>query len=185
VFRYLTYFHLQPGPEGKPLNYLDMAVESQGYMYVLSSINDGSATTDYLLDVYDPEGTFLFRSPDAKKTAKPQNIVAGRITVSIFRDLYALNYEPLSGPGGGAQPGLAHWTPTPPLFSLSANDQQHNFNDKNISAVALAFPPGHGLSQHAFIVVKDPEGHWEVNDSPVIYHVFRTGDSLQVYSIPA
>ena len=52
-----------------------MAVESQGYMYILSSINDGSATTDYLLDVYDPEGAFLFRSPDATRTINRQNIV--------------------------------------------------------------------------------------------------------------
>jgi hypothetical protein len=185
VFRCLTYFHLKPGPEEKPLNYLDMAVESQGYMYVLSSINDGSATTDYLLDVYDPEGTFLFRSPDASKTTNPQNIVAGRIAVNIFRDLYALNYETLSGPGGRVQPGLAHWIPTPPLFSLPLTEQA-NFNAPNISAVTQDFAAHKKpLSAQAFIKVINPEGYWQVHDGNTIYHVYRSSEGLQVYSTPA
>jgi hypothetical protein len=185
VFSCLTYFQLQPGPDKKSLNYLDMAVESQGYMYVLSSINDGSATTDYLLDLYDPEGAFLFRSPDATKTTNPQNIVAGRITVDIFRNLYALSYETLNGPGGGAQPGLAHWMPTPPLFDLPVTEQA-NFNASNIQAVIQDFA-GHKitLTNQAFIKVINPEGYWQVKDGNTIYHAYRSSDALQVYSTPA
>jgi hypothetical protein len=185
VFDCLTYFPLEQGPDGANLNYLDMAVESQGYMYVLSYINDGSATTDYLLDVYNPDGTYLFRSPDASKSTKQQNIVAGRIVVDVWRDLYALNYETLNGPGGATQPGLAHWMPTPPLFSLPLTEQP-NFNALNISAVKAAFA-AHGitLSNQAFIEVKNPDGYWQVKDGATIYHVYRTGDALQVYSVPA
>jgi hypothetical protein len=185
VFDCFTYFPLQPGPNSANLNYLDMAVESQGYMYVLSYINDGSATTDYLLDVYGPDGTFLVRSPDASKSTKPQNIVAGRIAVDIWRDLYALNYETFNGPGGGTQPGLAHWMPTPPLFSFPLTEQR-NFNAKNISAIKDDFAAHQiNLSDNAFILVQDADGYWQVKNGSTIYHVYRSGDALQVYSVPA
>lgn len=185
IFDCFTYFPLQGGPDGANLNYLDMAVEAQGYLYVLSYINDGSKTTDYLLDVYNPDGTFLFRSPDASKSLKQQNIVAGRIAVDIWRNLYALNYETLSGPNGGKQPGLAHWIPTPPLFSFPLTEQP-NFNAQNISAVKADFAAHNiNLSNQAFILVENPDGYWQVKDVNTIYHVYRTGDALQVYSIPA
>jgi hypothetical protein len=185
IFDCFTYCPLQAGPNGANLNYLDMAVEAQGYMYVLSYINDGSATTDYLLDVYSPDGTFLFRSPDTGKSTKPQNIVAGRIAVDIWRDLYALTYETFNGPGGGTQPGLAHWMPTPPLFGFPLTEQP-NFNAQNISAVKADFA-AHGLtlSNDAFILVENRDGYWQVKDGTTIYHVYRSGDALQVYAVPA
>jgi hypothetical protein len=185
VFDCFTYFPLQTGPGGANLNYLDMAVEAQGYMYILSYIKDGSESSDYLLDVYAPDGTFLFRSPDASKSTKLQNIVGGRLVVDIWRDLYALSYETFKGPNGGIQPGLAHWTPTPPLFSFPLSEQP-NFNAQNISAVAADFAAHNiHLSNQAFIVVENPDGYWQVKDQNTIYHVYRTGDALQVYSIPA
>ena len=185
VFDCFTYFPLQTGPGGANLNYLDMAVEAQGYMYILSYIKDGSESSDYLLDVYAPDGTFLFRSPDASKSTKLQNIVGGRLVVDIWRDLYALSYETFKGPNGGIQPGLAHWTPTPPLFSFPLTEQP-NFNAQNISAVAADFAAHNiHLSNQAFIVVENPDGYWQVKDQNTIYHVYRTGDALQVYSIPA
>lgn len=185
VFDCFSYFPLQRGPDGTNLNYLDMAVEAQGYMYILSYQNDGSASTDYLLDVYEPSGNFLFRSPDASKTTTPQNIVAGKIAVDVWRDMYALTYETLQGPGGAPQPGLAHWTPTPPLFSFPLGEQQ-NFNSQNISVVQADFlKHGITLSNNAFILVINPDGYWEVKDGTVIYHIYRTGNALQVYSVPA
>lgn len=185
VFDSLTYFPLESGPDGENLNYLDMAVEAQGYMYILSYINDGAATTDYLLDVYNPDGTFLFRSPDKAISQKQQNIVAGRIAVDIWRDLYALNFETLRGPNGAVQPGVAHWMPTPPLFSFPLAEQK-NFNDRNISAVKKDFADHKiDLSNQAFILVVNQDGYWQVKDGNVIYHVYRSGDGLQVYSIPA
>ncbi|MCC7504603.1 MAG: hypothetical protein IT259_04845, partial [Saprospiraceae bacterium] len=185
VFDCFSYFPLQAGPNNNNLNYLDMAVEAQGYMYVLSYQNDGSATTDYLLDVYAPDGTFLFRSPDSTINTNTQNIVAGRIAVDIWRDLYALTYETLNGPNGATQPGVAHWMPTPPLFSFPLSEQP-NFNAKNISAVVADFAAHNiHLSNQAFILVINPDGYWQVKDNTTIYHVYRTGDALQVYSVPA
>ncbi|HEX8734772.1 MAG TPA: hypothetical protein VF721_05570 [Pyrinomonadaceae bacterium] len=185
IFDCFTYFNLRTGPDQTNLNYLDMAVEAQGYMYILSYIYDGAAATNYLLDVYNPDGTFLFRSPDATKSNVRQNIVAGRIAVDIWRNLYALNYEMIKGLNGGTQPGLAHWTPTPPLFSFPLTEQP-NFNAQNISAVKVDFAAHNiNLSNQAFIRVKNPDGYWEVKDENTIYHVYRTGEALQVYSIPA
>lgn len=41
------------------------------------------------------------------------------------------------------------------------------------------------LSKQAFITVVDPEGSWQVKDGTTIYHVYRSGDGLQVYAVPA
>jgi hypothetical protein len=167
------------------LTYLDMAVEAQGYIYVLMFQGDGSKTTDYLLDVYSPDGKWLFRSPDPSKTLKPENVVAGKMTVDVWRNLYALTYESIHGVKGGPEPGIAHWLPTPPLFSLDLK-LQTDFNDKNIGVISVAFGDHKvPLSSKAFIVVNDREGAWEVKDGITIYYVYRSGDGLQVYSIPA
>jgi hypothetical protein len=180
----LSYFPMN-APKAGALTYLDMAVEAQGYVYVLAFQGDGSKPTDYLLDVYGPDGKFLFRTPDAKATTQPQNVVAGRIAVDIWRNLFALTYEKLRGVGGATQPGVAHWMPTPPLFTLPLTNQP-DLNQRNIGSVTQAFATHQiTLSNQAFITVADPEGAWEVKDGVTIYHVYRSGDGLQVYSVPA
>ncbi|HYF77309.1 MAG TPA: hypothetical protein VD973_09265 [Symbiobacteriaceae bacterium] len=180
----LSYFPMR-APNAGALTYLDMAVEAQGYVYVLAFQGDGSKSTDYLLDVYGPDGGFLFRTPDATVTTQPQNVVAGRIAVDIWRNLYALTYEKLLGVGGATQPGLAHWMPTPPLFTLPLTNQP-DLNQRNIGVVAQAFAAHRiQLSTRAFISVVDPEGAWEVKDGTTIYHLYRSGDGLQVYPVPA
>jgi hypothetical protein len=43
------------------LTYLDLAVESKGYIYVLSfEDNDKSNATNYLLDIYEPNGNIPY-----------------------------------------------------------------------------------------------------------------------------
>jgi hypothetical protein len=178
----ISFFPLRGLRVGE-VTYLDMAVEAQGFVYVLSYQGDGSKTTDYLLDVYAPDGQFVFRSPDPSVTKKPQNVVAGKMTVDIWRNLYALTFEDLRGMTGGPQPGLAHWNPTPPLFTLELTLQK-DFNDLNIGVIAAAFALHDvQLSNQAFIVVNNREGAWEVKDVSMIYHIYRSGDGLQVYSI--
>lgn len=178
----LTFFPLRPARVGS-ITYLDMAVESQGHVYVLGYRDDGGKPGDYILDVYAPDGTFVLRTPDPSVTSAPQNVVAGRIAVDIWRNLYALTYEPLHAPG--PQPGIAHWTPTPPLFTLSLSTQP-DFNQRNIGAVVRDFAgQGKTLSNQAFITVDDPDGAWQVKDGTTIYHVYRSGDGLQVFAVPA
>ncbi|MDI2124981.1 hypothetical protein [Yinghuangia seranimata] len=178
----LTYFPLQPARVGT-ITYLDMAVEAQGYVYVLSYRDDGSKPEHYILDIYAPDGTFVVRTPDPSVTPSPQNVVAGRIAIDIWRNLYALTYETMHGPG--PQPGVAHWTPTPPLFTLSLSTQP-DFNQRNIAAVIRDFASqGVRLSNQALIEVVDADGAWTVKDGAAVYHIYRSGDGLQVYAIPA
>ncbi|MGP4014782.1 hypothetical protein [Saccharopolyspora sp. 5N708] len=179
----LSYFPLKQGAISAL--YLDMAVENRGYIYVLAQLNQGLNSEDYLLDIYGPDGKFVCRTPDKNVTKKPQNIVAGKIAVDEFRNLFALNFEKLARTGQGPQPGLATWEPTPPLFELPLSAQQH-LNDKNIGEVAKAFKEkGISLSNDAYVIVKDKEGSWQVKDNTTIYHAYRAGDGIQVYAVPA
>ena len=183
----LSYFPLRGVRAPNALTYLDMAVEAQGYVYILSYLNDGSQPADYLLDVYGPDGSFVLRTPDSSVTTKPQNVVAARIAVDIWRNLYALTFETLQGPIGAPQPGLAHWMPTPPLFTLPLSTLLVTaFNQKNIGVIVNSFADNHiTLSNQAFITVVDADGAWQVKDGNTIYHVYRSGDGIQVYTVPA
>lgn len=165
------------------VTYLDMAVESQGYTYVLSYSGAGSKAADYLLDIYGPDGRFIVRTPDTTVTKTPQNIVAAKIAVDVWRNLYALGYAPLTETRDG--PTFAHWTPTPPLFTLPLTAQP-NYDDRNISPVRADFA-AHGitLTNDAAVTVTVPGGAWQVQDGGTIYHLYRSGDGLQVYAIPA
>lgn len=184
IRRALSFFPLR-GMRTRQVTFVDMAVEAQGFVYVLAYQNDGSAATDYLLDIYAPSGAFVSRTPDPSVTRDPCNVVAGKLTVGLFRDLYGLTFETLRAPKGTPQPGLGHWMPTPPLFTLPLTSQPH-FADRNISLVQKDFADHKVvLSSAAFVSVDDPDGAWTVRDAQAIYHVYRSGDGLQVYLVPA
>jgi hypothetical protein len=84
--------------------YLDMAVEYGGLIYVLSQ-NNGA----YRLDIYQPgqSGT----APLCTTTG----INAAKIAVDFWRNLYALNYEVIPVQGGGTpgftEPSISLWQP--------------------------------------------------------------------------
>lgn len=90
------------------VTYLDVAVESKGFLYVQSHANNGANPADYHLDIYNPDGTPL------NGAAHQGQIVAARMAVDHSRTLYALNYEQLQGPGGRAEPVVSQWTPPDP-----------------------------------------------------------------------
>lgn len=180
----LSFFPLKSMRTGA-FTFMDMAVEARGYIYVLSYAGDGSKPADYVLDVYAPNGSFCFRSPDTSLTNSPQNVVAGKLAVDIWRNVYGLTYETLISPSGAPQPCIGHWVPTPPLFSLGLAAQQA-LNQQNIGEVTQDFTAnGFTLSPLAFIEVLDPNGTWQVKDGSTIYHLYRTGSDLQVYAVPA
>ena len=83
---------------------LDLAVESAGYIYVLSAANGGAAPEDYRLDLYDPGGKFLVST---------FGVTAACIAVDLFRTLYTLNYESFVA-NGLLQPSISMWLPPPP-----------------------------------------------------------------------
>jgi hypothetical protein len=94
---------------GDGTEYLDIAVEFSGFIYVLSSNNSA-----YRLDIYNPDqtGTDPFCST--------QGFNAAKLTVDYWRNVYSLNYEALmvnSGlPASGiTEPSISQWVPvTPP-----------------------------------------------------------------------
>jgi hypothetical protein len=86
--------------DGPTVKYLDMGVESKGYVYVLKIMGDQSDPANYMLDIYNPDGTFLVESP---------GVTAGKLAVSLWRDVYTLNYEMLTGPNG-PEPSVSWWS---------------------------------------------------------------------------
>lgn len=82
-----------------------MAVDEDGYIFILCYLNDCSATTDYQLDIYKPDGTFLSRTP---------NVNRAKIVVGAGRSIYTLNYDSIIGLGGRTMPTLSLWLPSPP-----------------------------------------------------------------------
>ncbi len=92
--------------EGLSVTLLDIAVESKGYIYVLKYLNDGGSVSDYRLDIYNPDGTWL---------SQTAGLAAARMTVDIWRTMYTLNFALLEKPQGGrSEPSLSIWLPSPP-----------------------------------------------------------------------
>lgn len=83
---------------------LDLAVESKGYLYVLKYLGDGSRVADYLLDIYNPDGSWL---------AQTAGLSAGKMVVDAWRTMYTLNFETLTKPDGErTEPSVSIWLPS-------------------------------------------------------------------------
>lgn len=90
---------------GQTVTYLDMAVETTGYIYILSYTGGGTAVDDYRLDIYTPKGDWQSRT---------MGLNAARMTVDKWRNVFALNFEHLAGPGGLTEPSVSQWIPSTP-----------------------------------------------------------------------
>ena len=95
-----TDLHDPPDPA---VTYLAMSTETKGYVYVLSYVGNGSVVSDYRLDVYQPNGSWLTRTT---------GLNAARIVVDIWRNVYSLNYESFGGPHGRTEPSVSLWAPS-------------------------------------------------------------------------
>lgn len=88
--------------------YLDMATEYTGYIYLLSYRLDG-ATYRFYLDIYGPDGAFLSRT---------SNFSGMKIAVSYWRDVFSANMETLKMPGQAlpalTEPSISRWIPSTP-----------------------------------------------------------------------
>ena len=88
------------------VEYLDIAVEALGYMYVLSAANGGPTVNDYRLDIFTPQGALL---------ARTTGVAAARLAVDTFRNVYTLNFASVIG-APRVEPSLSQWVPsTPPV----------------------------------------------------------------------
>ncbi len=86
---------------------VDLSVESQGYLYVLKYLAPASGpvlASDYRLDIYNPDGTFL---------AQVTGLAAASLHVDLWRNVFTLNYEMLPG-SGRTEPSVSQWTPSTP-----------------------------------------------------------------------
>lgn len=93
------------------IHYLDVGVESKGFIYVLSYQGTGSKQSDYHLDIYNPDGTWLSRTPE--KSGNP-GVNGARMIVDQWRNLYTLNYDTILGPDNRTEPSVSTWIPSPP-----------------------------------------------------------------------
>jgi hypothetical protein len=100
---------LKDGPSAS-VTYLDVAVETKGFIYVLSHVNDGAKPSDYRLDIYQPDGTPL--TPD--RGSHNGQVNAARMTVNQWRTLFTLNYEQMAGRDGRPEPTISQWIPSTP-----------------------------------------------------------------------
>ncbi len=85
----------------------DLSIEAKGYLYVLKYLQPASGpvlASDYRLDIYNPNGTFL---------AQVAGLAAARLQVDLWRNLFTLNYEILPG-SGRTEPSVAQWIPSTP-----------------------------------------------------------------------
>ena len=95
------YMQLRKGAESQ---FLDLAVEAKGYLYVLR-FTDESKPEKYFVDIYEPNGNFLVETP---------NFAADKLTVDLMRNLFALNYEIFEGKDGRPEPSVSQWIPPAP-----------------------------------------------------------------------
>jgi hypothetical protein len=89
----------------KEMTYLDLSVEAKGYIFVLAYEDTGAQASQYRVDIYEPDGTFLVSTP---------GVAAAKIAVDLARAMYTLNWETLRGPDGRAEPSVSVWTPPAP-----------------------------------------------------------------------
>ena len=93
------------------IHYLDVGVETKGFIYVLSYQGTGSAQSDYHLDIYNPDGTWLSRTPD---NPSAPGVNGARMIVDQWRNLYTLNYDAILGPNNRTEPSVSTWIPSTP-----------------------------------------------------------------------
>lgn len=105
VLAFRAVLPLEGAGEGFEFEYLDIAAEAKGYLYVLAHRGDGRAVRDYRLDIYEPNGRFLTRTI---------GVNAARIAVDLWRNLFALTFDAFGGPGGRTEPTVAQWMPSTP-----------------------------------------------------------------------
>jgi len=188
IYDYLSYMPLH---DSQGMTYVDMAIEAKGYIYVLSHKDTGGVinNTDYALDIYNPDGSFLVRCPDPKlhTSGNMQYVSAARIALDVFRNLFTLNYSTFAGPGGRTEPSISQWMPTPPLFDVDNNKSNFDvFKNGDMAKIRTIFADHKiTLSGAATITTLSPEGHWSIVDGQNRYDVIASVDKIYVYDISA
>lgn len=85
------------------IEYQDVAASPSGLIYVLSNAAGGQQPSDYRLDVYGADGSFL---------ARTTGVNAARIAVDSSERVYTLDYRAVAGRDGRVEPSIGQWSPT-------------------------------------------------------------------------
>lgn len=109
----IPYFLNFSATGGADTQYLDIAAEFTGFIYVLSSSTSDQVTYQYRLDIYaaDQSGT--------EPISTTMGFNAAKVAVDYWRNVYSLNYEVLrlpnqQLPNGVTEPSISQWLPTEP-----------------------------------------------------------------------
>jgi len=172
-YEYLSYLFLY-SPRNNLDTYLDFSVEAKGYIYVLSYQNAGEQESDYFMDIYNPDGSFLVRTPDERlQPEKPQYLNAARFEVDEFRNVHTLNYEKMQGKQGYTEPTISEWIPTPPIFELD-KDKLIDFQQKNMGKIKQDFSDKKvNLSERAQLITVTENVDYVISDFQTIEGVDR------------
>lgn len=100
--------YLRLKPEQEKVTHLDIASEVGGYIYVLKYLGEGGRVQDYRLDIYTPNGLLV---------SQTVAVNAGKMCVSLWRELFTLNFNIVAGPGGRTEPSVSEWIPSTPQGS--------------------------------------------------------------------
>ncbi len=93
---------------------LGIDVDGTGAIYVHNYTGTGTEESEYGVDVYKPDGTFVFRG---------SGINAGTLSVDYWRNIYSQNYVPVQNksdgtphaiPQGVGEPSISTWIPDTP-----------------------------------------------------------------------
>jgi hypothetical protein len=141
------------------------------------------------LDIYNPDGSFLVRTPDPRlhTAGNMQYVSAARIALDVWRNLFTLNYSTFMGPGGRTEPSVSQWMPTPPLFDLDNNAANFNlFKNGEMKGIRAIFAAHNiTLSESASIKTISKDGHWSITDGAKQYDVIASVEKIYVYDISA
>ncbi|MFS2223859.1 hypothetical protein [Pantoea sp. B65] len=99
LFNGSVWLSLQAAGEA---TYQDIAVAANGCIYLLLYLGAGASVTDYLLEIYQPDGAFLSRTI---------GVNGARLVVDSQCVVYTLNFEAISGPDKRVQPSISKWLP--------------------------------------------------------------------------
>jgi hypothetical protein len=113
VFYHATMPLHVPDPAVK-ITYLDMATEMKGYIYVLAYTGEGKDISDYYLDIYEPSGRWLSRTPDTSIDPEAKGVNAAKLAVDMWRNMLTLNFEHFQGPNDRTEPSVSNWIPSTP-----------------------------------------------------------------------
>ena len=91
----------------KTIEYLDIAIEDKGFIYVLYAVSPGNIASQYMLDIYNPDGSLLLDNPVT-------GMAAAKMSVDQWRTLWTLNYETFFGPNDRTEPTVSGWIPSTP-----------------------------------------------------------------------